>query len=317
MNESSGIFSQLQHLLQLSYSDKIEDQQKTAMELSKLVETTVFPVVSFGPLSHALCRLLPSSNRTVSSYSARALKLLLLDDALRSQANVAGVPIALANALKQWEDEILCIREILGGIQTLCWDKQCVKGIIQADIIMQLIEYLQAPDQEISVMAVATLANILVFVDSLLLTDAVVIEALGTAIIPLIEILKLPPTRPQRFYAAAALANASSHPRLVSLINQQNGFQLFRDIDIQSQSNVHIIGSKIGECAKTAIYKLSDRREGDVKYSLAKYNFKWGTRPVMELSIAQYGLGKICICFSLWMFVLLFIITPSLFGFSS
>ena len=72
-------------------------------------------------------------------------------------------------------------------------------------------------------MALATLANILVYVDTILLTDAVTIESLGTGIISLIDILKQPHTKPQRFYAAAALANASSHPRLMALILQNNG----------------------------------------------------------------------------------------------
>ena len=37
---------------------------KAAIELARLVEGTVFPAVSFGPLSHALCRLVPNKNRT-------------------------------------------------------------------------------------------------------------------------------------------------------------------------------------------------------------------------------------------------------------
>ena len=57
-------FSTLQHLLQLSYSVDPEQQQKAAVDLARLVEGTVFPAVSFGPLAHALCRLVPSSNRT-------------------------------------------------------------------------------------------------------------------------------------------------------------------------------------------------------------------------------------------------------------
>ena len=64
LEESSSSFSALQHLLQLSYSDNAEDQQKAAVNLAKLVEGTVFPAVSFGPLAHALCRLAPSQNRT-------------------------------------------------------------------------------------------------------------------------------------------------------------------------------------------------------------------------------------------------------------
>ena len=43
-----------------------QDQQKAAVELARLVDGTVFPAVSFGPLAHALCKLIPSSNRTVS-----------------------------------------------------------------------------------------------------------------------------------------------------------------------------------------------------------------------------------------------------------
>ena len=66
----------------------------------------MFPAVSFGPLAHAFCRLVPSQNRTVASYSARALKMLILDDALRPQAVVAGVPAIVCGALKQWEDEV-------------------------------------------------------------------------------------------------------------------------------------------------------------------------------------------------------------------
>jgi hypothetical protein len=76
------------------------------MDLSRMVERTVFPAFSFGPLSHALCKLIPSRNRTVSSYAARALKILILDDALRPQVIVAGVPAIVCTALKQWEDEV-------------------------------------------------------------------------------------------------------------------------------------------------------------------------------------------------------------------
>lgn len=137
-------FSTLQHLLQLSYSENPEEQQRAAVDLARLVEgTVIFPAVSFGPLAHALCRLIPNKNRTVASYSAKALKLLILDDALRPQAVVAGVPAVVCAAIKQWEDELLCLRELLGALQTLCWDKQCVKGVLQADIISHLIDFIQ------------------------------------------------------------------------------------------------------------------------------------------------------------------------------
>jgi hypothetical protein len=141
MEEGTGDYSTLQYVLQLSYSTEPEDQQKAAIELSKLVNGAVFPAYSFGPLSNAITVLLPSSNRTVVSYSARALKVMLLDDALRPQTVIAGVPAVVCTAIKQWDDEILCLRELLGALQTLCWDRQCVKGVLQADVVANLIEY--------------------------------------------------------------------------------------------------------------------------------------------------------------------------------
>jgi hypothetical protein len=60
---------------------------------------------------------------------------------------IAGVPAVVCNAIKQWEDEILCLRELLGALQTLCWDKQCVKGVLQADIIGNLTEYVTVNSQ--------------------------------------------------------------------------------------------------------------------------------------------------------------------------
>ena len=62
--EYQGNFSTVQHLLQLAYSEDPEKQQKSAMDLAKLVDGTPFPAVSFAPLTHALCKLIPSQNRT-------------------------------------------------------------------------------------------------------------------------------------------------------------------------------------------------------------------------------------------------------------
>eukprot|EP01038_Epipyxis_sp_PR26KG_P011343 gene11343-15208_t len=309
-------FSTIQHLLQLSYSDNPEEQQRAAVDLAKLVDGTVFPAVSFGPLAHALCRLVPSSNRTVASYSARALKILILDDALRPQAIVAGVPAVVCGAVKQWEDEVLCLRELLGSLQTLTWDRQCIKGVLQADIISNLIDYIQASDQEVSVLALATLANILYFSDTLLLTDTLIIEILGKGMQSLIEVLRTSQQKPQKLYAAAAIANASFHPRLAALLNQHGGLQVCREVERQSLANLHILGSKLGECVKTAIYRLSDRKEGDMKLGSTKYSFKWGTKPVMEISLASFGKHStfLWICFALWIFVVLFTFMPFLFS---
>ena len=304
---ASTSYSQLQHLLQLSYSESPEDQQRAAVDLARLVEGAVFPAVSFGPLAHALCRLVPSSNRTVASYSARALKLLLLDDALRPQAGSAGVPAIVCSAIKQWDEEPLCLRELLGALQTLCWDKQCVRGVLQADIVSHLIHYVPSPDQEVSVLALATLANILVFCDTLLLADSLVIEALGKGVPVLLEAMRVSQQRPQRFYAAAAVANAAAHPRLAALLNASGGLSLCREVETQSLANLHILGSKMGECAQAAIHRLSDKREGDGKFAAQKFSFKWGTRPVMELSLTSYSKYGVAIwfCLSMWLFIVL------------
>eukprot|EP01035_Chromulina_nebulosa_P021732 gene21732-28125_t len=316
MEENNGTFSHLQHLLQLAYSDEPEDQQNAAVNLSRLIEGTVFPAVSFGPLAHALCRLLPSQNRTVCSYAARALKLLLLDDALRPQAVVAGVPAVVCATLKQWEDEILCLRELLGALQTLCWDKQCVRSVLQADIISQLNDYINSNDQEVSILALATLSNILVVSDSLLLSDTVSIEALGAGMVHLLDTVQQTQQRPQRFYAAAALANASAHPRLASIINQNGGLQIFRDLERQSLASLHVLGSRLCECSQTAVYRLSDKREGDSKMALQKYSFKWGTQPTMELTLAKYGDNSkvLYICFGVWLLIVVFTFSPVIFN---
>lgn len=49
------------------------------------------------------------------------------------------------------------------------------------------------------------------------------------------------------------------------------GLQLCREIERQSLANLHILGSKMGDCAQTAVYHLSERREGDAKRGLVKY----------------------------------------------
>jgi hypothetical protein len=140
---SPPCLSKLQQLLKLSHSENHSDQQEAVIELSKFVDGTPIAVDSFAPLAHALCRLLPSRNRTVASYSARTIKFLVLDDSLRPQAMAAGIHAAVCGVLIKWEEEILCLRELLGILQTLTWDKQCVKGVLQCSIIDHLIDYIQ------------------------------------------------------------------------------------------------------------------------------------------------------------------------------
>ncbi|RYH31815.1 hypothetical protein EON65_01775 [archaeon] len=105
----------------------------------------------------------------------------------------------------------------------------------------------------------------------MLLADNTTIEALGVAMPILLEILKHGQQRPQGLYSAACVANAASHPRLAALLNQHGGLPLCREVERQSLANLHIIGSRLGECVQTAVYKLSDRKEGDSKMGALKY----------------------------------------------
>ena len=49
------------------------------------------------------------------------------------------------------------------------------------------------------------------------------------------------------------------------------GLQLCREVERQSLANLHILGSKMTGCAQTAVYRLSDVKEGNAKASSAKY----------------------------------------------
>jgi hypothetical protein len=122
--------------------------------------------------------------------------------------------------------------------------------------------------------------------------------------------------RPHRFYAAAGIANASSHPRLASLLLQNGGFVVCREVERQSLANLHILGSKMGDCARTSIYHLSERREGDARAGAMRYRFKWGTKPVMEISFSPHKncSGAIWCCFILWLLIVVYTFSPVLYN---
>lgn len=58
---------------------------------------------------------------------------------------------------------------------------------------------MQASDQEVAVLALATLANILAFADTLLLADVATVDTLGTALPHLMLSLRTSQQRPQRY----------------------------------------------------------------------------------------------------------------------
>lgn len=145
MNDcTSSSFSTLQYLLKLSYSESLEDQQKAAYDLSQIIiKEKNFPAVSFGPLSHSLCHLLSSSNSLVILYAAKGLKILLLDDSLRSQALHINLSNVLLTCLKNNEDNSSCLKEILSILQILTWDKLYVKNILHVNIIKNIIDLIE------------------------------------------------------------------------------------------------------------------------------------------------------------------------------
>ncbi len=97
------------------------------------------------------------------------------------------------------------------------------------------------------------------------------IETLGSGMQLFVDILRTAQQKPQGLYAAACIANASFHPRLVAVLNQHGALQLCRDLERQSFANLHLLGSKVGECMQTAVYRLSERKEGEPKMGNAKY----------------------------------------------
>jgi len=309
-------FSALQHLLTLAYSAEDEDQEVAARDLAKLVEGVTFPSVSFGPLAHALCRLVSSSNLDVTTHAARAIKLLILDDALRPQANVAGVVVVICDAVKQWEDEAKCLTELLGALQTLSWDKSSVRSVLQAGIVKHLADYVQASDQEVSVLALSTIGNILSYSDSLLLQDTHTISELSQILPTLLEICRTANERPQCFYSGAAIANATSHPTLASRLLQENGLEVCRELSHQASSHLHILGSRLGDCSQTALHNLTAGREGASSRAGAKYRFKWGTKPAMQLGLvsAERHGRVIAACLVLWVCLIMYTLSPFLLG---
>ena len=206
-------------------------------------------------------------------------------------------------------------QELLGALQTLCWDKTCVKHVLACGVVSQLVDYVQASDQEVSILALASIANILSFSDTLLLTETEVVEQLSAGMPAILDALRVSQQRPQRFYASAAVANASAHPRLAAELKQAGGLAVVKEVERQSLANLHILGSKLGDCARTAVYRLSDRKEGVAKSGCAKYSFKWGTKPVMELSLAMYrNSSTLWVCFAIWIVVVLVTFMPIVFA---
>lgn len=113
----------------------------------------------------------------------------------------------------------------------------------------------------------------------------------------------------QRCYAAAAIANACAHPVLAGKIKELHGLELMQKIE---KSNLAFGGSRITECAETAIARLSEGG-GDVRQALKKYTFKWGNRPMMELTLdTKRNRVRVYVCLAIWVICILVLLHPIL-----
>lgn len=61
--------------------------------------------------------------------------------------------------------------------------------------------------------------------------------------------------------------------------------QLFRELERQSLANLHLLGSRLGDCASTSVYFLSDRKEGDPH--IATSRFRYDTAAVVSLHLFE------------------------------
>lgn len=322
---SRGSFSALQYLLKLSYSIEAADQEKAAVELAGLVETTEFPSVSFGPVAHALCHLISSSNRTVACFSARALKILVTDDSLRVQMGITGVSRVVIAAIKRWEAEVLCVRELLGILQTLCWDRQGVSPLVNPEIISYLIGYMQASDDEVNVLALCTIANILYYSDTMSFEDTNTSFEMTKAMPILLRIVRMTAHRSIRFYSMTAIANASAHPAFSKILIDHDAFDVCKEQERQGKDNSSIFGSRLVEVARSANVALTtaqDVEDGSEKRGTVatlsggsgKYRFKWGKEPAMRVSLeypSQTKANSLLIALLVWGGIIMWTFFPA------
>ena len=277
-----------------------------------MVETTVFPAVSFGPLVHALTRLIPSEHHGVVCFSSRAVKTLLLDDALRPQAVAAKIPAVLVTALARWKDEPHICRELLGGLQTLLWDRSSAGAVIDAGITPLLVTCLASRNYEVAILALSTLANLLAYSDSLVLANKMVVQQLASCQHSLLDLSKSQ-DKFTRVYAVAALANGTAHPVIAGKITELGGDESLRIVESQNKANLSLGGTRVAECAETAVLRLNGSK--DPAIALRKYRYKFGNKTMMELALdSETHRNRLQVCFVLWVLSIVLLFYPLVFS---
>ncbi|CAM9555468.1 unnamed protein product, partial [Ectocarpus fasciculatus] len=219
----------LQNLLQLAHAGDTDDQVQAVMGISTMVQRVRIEPSSFGPLCHTLSRLVASEHQAVVAYAARSIKILVVDDVLRPQAAAAGIPSVLATALKVREGDTACLREILGALQTLCYDKETVLAVITTGALGSVLELLGTCNLELKILSLAIAANILSFSDSLLMTHGECIDTFRDKMETLLDVINRRRGMDADL-ALAALANACGHRALAERAKDLGAAELLRKV---------------------------------------------------------------------------------------
>ncbi|CAM9865431.1 unnamed protein product [Chrysoparadoxa australica] len=271
-------------VVEQSHGDSPEGRRKAAVELAAFVKETRILPSSFPPVAHALRRLVPSEDRTTASHAARATKVLVLDEELRHKAVAAGIHYELVEAMRLWSEEVPCLIEILGAVQTLCYDGATVQALVRAGILQPLLEELSCSDPELQRLTLATAANILAFADSVFLTD----EACINLFVGCMEEFFQAAERGEplsRLYAVSAIANASTHPVLSSRIRELGGVALLEKISNQEHQKKRggWTTRRLIEGTELTIDRLTGLGiESDLMRD--KFCFKWGLQAQRDLA---------------------------------
>lgn len=273
--ETGSSIATLQVLLRLAHSADSADQERSARQLSDLVAKSAFPAVSYGPLVHVLAKLVEADNLGTVLYSARALKNLLLDDALRPAALSGGISSVLLEAMGQWKHEPVCLREILGAVQTLLADSRGVSSVKRFDdLIPGLVVHLASPDADVSQLSLSCMCNVSAFSGSILLRNVLAVEAVAVGL-PTIVGMCSHSNKTIQGLAVATIANAAAHPVLAARLLEIGALERCQAIERSNKAHLSLSGTSCAECAETASLRMEGSK--DPRLPLRKYTYKYGT----------------------------------------
>jgi hypothetical protein len=103
---------------------------------------------------------------------------------------VVGIPAVLVAAMRAWEEEVPCLKEILAGLQTLTWDKYAILQVADAGAFPPLLALLQSRDKELCLLVTAVLANALAYSDTLFLSRMEFVNNMANALPSILELAK-------------------------------------------------------------------------------------------------------------------------------